>query len=346
MPSANEIAEAAGALAEVEAALADALADDADALTLTISAAAPAVKPTLGDINGNGISDILFQNLVDPMNPLGAWMDADMWQWNGALGPAPMDEWTVYGAYDFTGDGYCDIMFRSKLADTEYAVGFYDMAEGGTFKTMGWGVTAEWDLAQVGDFNGNGVADILWRNSDTGYHGLWLDGTNQWVALPYSYLSPDQTIFGAGDVNGDGCDEILIDSAGTLGAWDVSGVIAGTSEAPAWSEFGVCLTSDWSVVGSADFDGNGIADIAVWNQDSGLVGAYMNCDATQWAGIFPSASPTEWAIPGFGDYDGDGCDDVLVRNLETGALGCWSGKNNFAWNGIGYGVDATWAVIA
>ncbi len=72
----------------------------------------------------------------------------------------------------------------------------------------------------------------------------------------------------------------------------------------------------------------------------------MNCDANQWAGIFPNASHAEWGIPGFGDYNGDGCDDVLVRNLATGALGYWSGKDNFAWNGIGWGVDSTWAVIA
>ena len=281
------------------------------------------------------------------MNPLGAWMDADMWAWNGALGPAAKSDWTVYGAFDFTGDRVCDIMFRSKLAATEYAVGFYDMGEGGTFKTMGWGVTAQWELAQCGDFNGNGIADILWSNTETGYHGLWLDGTDQWVALPYSYLTPGvQKVFGVGDVNNDGRDDILIDSAGTLGAWDIAGLLDGTETMPLWTGFGLSLTSDWATVGAADFDGNGTADIVVWNQNSGLVGAYMNCDPNQWAGIYPSASPTEWGIPGFGDYNGDGCDDVLVRNLATGALGYWSGKDNFAWNGIGWGVDSTWAVIA
>ncbi|NMD89342.1 hypothetical protein HF882_22405, partial [Victivallis vadensis] len=179
-----------------------------------IEGTSPSAGPTKSDFDGNGVSDILFQNLVDSANPLGAWMNADKWQWNGALGAAPKSDWTVYGAYDFTGDGVCDIMFRSKLASTEYAVGYYDMGDNATFKTMGWGVTAEWELADVGDFNGSGQADILWKNSTNGYLGLWMDGSDQWVALPASNLGEGQSIIGMGDVNGDGCDDILINSNG------------------------------------------------------------------------------------------------------------------------------------
>ena len=75
-----------------------------------IEGTSPSAGPTKSDFDGNGVSDILFQNLVDSANPLGAWMNADKWQWNGALGAAPKSDWTVYGAYDFTGDGVCDIV--------------------------------------------------------------------------------------------------------------------------------------------------------------------------------------------------------------------------------------------
>lgn len=128
------------------------LGKDGINLTLTVEKA----TATRGDFDGNGISDILFQNLADSANPLGAWMNADKTQWNGALGPAPKSDWTVYGAYDFTGSGVCDIMFRSKRADTQYAVGYYEDGDVTQFRTMGWGVTAEWELADVGDFNGSG----------------------------------------------------------------------------------------------------------------------------------------------------------------------------------------------
>ena len=311
-----------------------------------IEGTSPSVGPTKSDFDGNGVSDILFQNLMDSANPLGAWMNADKWQWNGALGAAPKSDWTVYGAYDFTGDGVCDIMFRSKRADTQYAVGYYEDGDVSKFRTMGWGVTAEWELADVGDFNGSGRADILWKNSTNGYLGLWMDGTDQWVALPASNLGEGQSIIGMGDVNGDGCDDILINSNGVLGAWDISGVINGTETTPVWSSFGINIGSEWDAFGCADFDGNGKADIVLWRDDDGYVGTYMNCNVNDFRGIYPGASKDEWGLPGFGDYNGDGCDDVLVRNLASGALGYWDGAADFKWNEIGSGVDSTWAVIA
>ncbi len=318
-----------------------------DVQSFQIDGSTPGRKgPARSDFDGNGVSDILFQNLTDPANPLGAWMNADKWQWNGALGAAPLSDWTVYGAYDFTGDGVCDIMFRSKLSSTEYAVGYYDMGDNGAFKTMGWGVTAEWELADVGDFNGNGRADILWKNTTNGYLGLWMDGTDQWVALPASNLGAGQSIIGMGDVNGDGCDDILINSNGVLGAWDISGIINGTEKTPVWSSFGITIGREWEVVGCADFDGNGKADIVLWRSDDGYIGTYMNCDVNDFRGIYPGASKSEWGIPGFGDFNGDGCDDVLVRNLGSGALGYWDGADGFKWKEIGSGVDSTWAVIA
>lgn len=323
------------------------VSDWSDVQSFQIDGSTPGRKgPAKSDFDGNGVSDILFQNLTDPANPLGAWMNADKWQWNGALGAAPLSDWTVYGAYDFTGDGVCDIMFRSKLSSTEYAVGYYDMGDNGAFKTMGWGVTAEWELADVGDFNGNGRADILWKNTTNGYLGLWMDGTDQWVALPASNLGAGQSIIGMGDVNGNGCDDILINSNGVLGAWDISGIINGTEKTPVWSSFGITIGSEWEVVGCADFDGNGKADIVLWRSDDGYIGTYMNCDVNDFRGIYPGASKSEWGIPGFGDFNGDGCDDVLVRNLGSGALGYWDGADGFKWKEIGSGVDSTWAVIA
>ena len=311
-----------------------------------IEGTSPSAGPTKSDFDGNGVSDILFQNLVDSANPLGAWMNADKWQWNGALGAAPKSDWTVYGAYDFTGDGVCDIMFRSKLASTEYAVGYYDMGDNATFKTMGWGVTSEWDLANVGDFNGSGRADILWKNSTNGYLGLWMDGTDQWIALPASNLSEGQSIIAVEDVNDDGKDDIIINSNGVLGAWDISGIIEGKEDTPVWNSFGINIGSEWEAFGCADFDGNGKADIVLWRDDDGYVGTYMNCDVNDFRGIYPGASKDEWGLPGFGDYNGDGCDDVLVRNLASGALGYWDGADGFKWKEIGNGVDNTWAVIA
>jgi hypothetical protein len=36
------------------------------------------------------------------------------------------------------------------------------------------GVSLEWQIAEIGDVNGDGKGDIIWRNSQTGTVAVWL----------------------------------------------------------------------------------------------------------------------------------------------------------------------------
>ena len=224
-------------------------------------------------------------------------------------------------------------------------MGYLDVGGFGFFNIIGYGVDEQWDIAAIGDFTGSGSADILWRNRDDGRMGVWLDGTDERVDLP-GIIAGSHKIFGAGDVNGDGCDEILVNAAGVLGAWDVAGIVNGTGNAPEWTEFGLpSVTSDWEVAGVGDFDGNGRSDILLWN-DNGYVGAYMNCHSYDFRCVVANADKSEWSIAGLGDYNGDGCEDILFRNSATGVIGYYSGRDNFSWNALGSGISNNWAVIA
>ena len=66
------------------------------------------------------------------------------------------------------------------------------------------------------------------------------------------------------DVNDDGKDDIIINSNEVLGAWDISGIIEGKEDTPAWNSFGINIGSEWEAFGCADFDGNGKVDIVLW----------------------------------------------------------------------------------
>jgi len=62
------------------------------------------------------------------------------------------------------------------------------------------------------DFNGDGLGDILWRNTTTGDVSMWfLDGTNIVSATDfYSGLNLNWQIVGTGAFNNDGDTDILL----------------------------------------------------------------------------------------------------------------------------------------
>jgi hypothetical protein len=114
-----------------------------------------------------------------------------------------------------------------------------------------------------GDFNGDGKADILWRNTSTGENALWLmDGptlTSNNSISPVPATTPGWTITGVGDFNGDGKADILWRNAssGENYLYPMEGTtILGT-------EGYVRTVADlsWEVKGAGDYDGDGKADV-------------------------------------------------------------------------------------
>jgi len=62
---------------------------------------------------------------------------------------------------------------------------------------------------RVGDFNGDGKSDILWRNN-SGEVDIWLlNGTNRIGGGSAGMIGNDWRIAGVGDFNGDGKSDIL-----------------------------------------------------------------------------------------------------------------------------------------
>jgi FG-GAP-like repeat len=72
------------------------------------------------------------------------------------------------------------------------------------------------------------------------------------------------------------------------------------------------IPTNWDVVGTSDFDGDGKSDIAWRDLNSGNVAIWlMNGAAIKSSGGLGSV-PLNWLILGTGDYNGDGKSDLYV----------------------------------
>ncbi len=113
-------------------------------------------------------------------------------------------------------------------------------------------IPTDWEVADTGDFNGNGRDDILWRRSD-GMVSVWDDGQiglAHWIDL----IPTDWQIAGTGDFNGNGRDDILWRrSDGMVSVWD-----DGQIGLAHWIDL---IPTDWQIAGIGDFNGNGRDDI-------------------------------------------------------------------------------------
>jgi len=67
--------------------------------------------------------------------------------------------------HDFNGNGFSDVLFRTDTGDVQYWLiinGSFNAGPGSGGGSLG-GLGNEWTIVGQGDFNGDGLGDILWR---------------------------------------------------------------------------------------------------------------------------------------------------------------------------------------
>jgi Cysteine-rich secretory protein family/FG-GAP-like repeat len=166
----------------------------------------------VGDFNGDGDADILWQNSVTGQ--------LDIWLMNGLTiastgspgTESPASGWVVQGVGDFNGDKNADILWQNSSTGQLYVwlMNGTSLVSSGTPGSEAQGTG--WTIAGVGDFNGDGDADIVWSNGQTGQVFVWLmNGTSlassgspgtatlDWAVAPvYAYSCPGGTSPGSG----------------------------------------------------------------------------------------------------------------------------------------------------
>ena len=205
----------------------------------------------------------------------------------------------------------------------------------------------------VGDFNGDGLSDIVWAKADRSGLRAWvaLGRGNGILAAARHFNLGTENFFGnksmVGDFNGDGIADLasvsdsdtLVAAVGALlpgtvtlqprpialRAWVALGGSDGTLAALQRSELGASRVLDEFTAGIGDFNGDGLSDIVwTWSNSSGLhaLAALGDGDGTPSAPVYsrPRAGSSSDYEPLVGDFNGDRVADLAwTKNSNSGS---------------------------
>ena len=167
-----------------------------------------------GDFNGDGKADILW---MDNQGNVGIWfMNGTQILQAGVVGQLPPN-WIIVGS-DMKGD-----IFLRNISSGD--IGMWVMNGTNIAQSVDFGpVPLNWTVAGIGDFDGNGSFDLLWRDT-AGDVAIWLmNGTSITSTTTLGNLPTSWNIAETGDFNGDGRSDILwVDNTGNVASWFMNG---------------------------------------------------------------------------------------------------------------------------
>ncbi|QIL01817.1 hypothetical protein G7078_02795 [Sphingomonas sinipercae] len=289
----------------------------------------------LVDFNGDGIADVLWRSDTGVITTWLGQADGTFIDNSANTGQAIPLDWNIVGTGDYNGDGLGDIMWRSDAGVMTQWLGQLDGTFRDNFAKTGQVIPLNWNVIGTGDFNGDGLGDLIWR-SDAGVITEWLGnldgsfrdnfaGTGQHIPLNW-------TIDGMGDFNGDGLEDLIWRSdQGVITEW------LGQNDGSFKDNFagtGQTIPTNWQIVGVGDFNADGYADI-LWQSTAGTLTNWLGNPDGSFTDNFVNTGqviPQGWELVGVGDLNGDGRDDIL---WQTGpdSVETWFGQDNGGFTG-------------
>jgi FG-GAP-like repeat len=255
-----------------------------------------------GDFNGDRSDDILWENTS---RQLAIWQMSKLTQVTTIY---PRSDYgpdaAIQGVGDFDGDGASDILrrdtygvlsiwFKGNPYDPMYPAAHPSYHNLNTREPVG----QEWRVVGVGDFNGDGRSDILWRRSTDGQVGIW----HMAGGVRASDIYPGQgvptllwTIAGVGDFDADGRADILWrDASGAVAIW-----LSGEAERavyPSYGNGGAPFNLAWQIQGAADYNSDGRTDI-LWRHKNGQLAIWFMAGGRFLGDAYPRTVEASWEI--------------------------------------------------
>ena len=319
-----------------------------------------------GDVDGDGYDDVVLGDWMAEPGLVHAGAIFVYWGGPDSLSPDSVQRvvasdkemsdklgCSVAGAGDLDGDGYADLIVGATgVADEGAAYAYYGSASGvdgsredklevdGLDSSTSFGNS----VAGAGDTDGDGLSDVVVGAMNSYGSAFVYSGTGRGIEwTPQAELEASDgfagdafadSVDGAGDVDGDGYDDVVVGAPGK----DLVGDRSGAAYVYRGSSDGIdpdtevqlvqadAADQDWlgrNVAGAGDVDGDGYDDLIIGahgaNEQKGaaylFVGGPDGPTTDSQLRLVPAHGVGGFygsGVAGAGDVDGDGYDDVLV----------------------------------
>ncbi len=286
----------------------------------------------VGDFNNDRELDIAVANAVS--NTLSILLGDGTGNFALASSPTTGEAPSSVAVGDFNGDGNLDIAVTNANSNTVSIL----LGDGTGKFTLASSPSTGFNPCSVavGDFNGDGKLDLAVADQEGGASIFLGDGTGNFV-LASSLAVKSPIAVAVGDFNGDGKLDVALVSCRSVNCFNRE--LTGSVAIFLGDGTGNFALASSPVVGHqprsiavADFNGDGILDLAVANAGSNNVSILLG-DGT---GNFGQALTVPTGLQPFavtvGDFNGDGKLDLAIANLDSDRISVLlgDGTGNFA----------------
>jgi len=240
---------------------------------------------------------------------------------------------------DFNGDGKADLFVRNVFSGElkGWLVNGTTVSAKPSFGTV-LPKTGNITIS-IKDANGDGRSDLYWYNVNIGNVSAWLmNGSTVLSKVSYGGLSPKDgwSPYGLADFNNDSKNDLVWYNAytGVIQRWFTNG--ATVTYKQIWGT--LPPSKGWFPIGIKDLNGNGAADLLIYNAYSGAVGAWLDNGTNPGYGTLNPSSG--WMPVGLEDFNGDNKADLLWQNSYSGEVVAWLINGAFILNKVSYGFNA------
>jgi serine protease len=308
------------------------------ALAGTRTQLASNAKRTIMDADGDGRSELVLREGSSRLSS--GRLVNDTFQF--APHADPGGNFRLVGVGDFNGNGKSDLAFQNMTQAGEFG----DVRAWTDFDAsneMFWRqVKKVWDVQVVGDMDGDGKSDLVWRyvvseSPDTGVSYIWFSSGSGVSQVRKRGGAPlNWTLLGAADLDQTGgADMVYISPEGNIR------ILMATPDRTCANVSGGTMPTDFTALKIADFTGRSRGDMLVRNATTGAVqllalnaagmvlppytGNPNNQDAactpsslsvTRSTITLPTTDPS-WQFYASGDFNGDGVTDIVWRRPDN-----------------------------